>query len=548
MHAGMAAVAIAAASFVCAPCQAQEAAAAPVDSPKAAPQKFMINAFDVAGVSSVPQGEIEKIVYPFMGPDRTGDDVEAARKAIQDSYAARGYEAAVVEIPTQPDDLFSQGIVRITVNEVPVGRVRVVGAKHIALSPVRERVPSLVEGKPLNLKSLQGDLSSANRSLDGEVTPSFRAGIVPGTMDVDLRVKDNAPFHGSLQLDNDASPSTSPLRLAASVRYTNLWQAAHTLSLTYIVAPQHRSETEVFAASYSAPIANSPWSLLLYGYHANSNVAALAGTSVLGNGYQVGLRASYHLPATTTSQSLSFGFDYKDFKQNIFVGTAKASNAPLRYIPFAVDYTISGGGQDITFDGSLGATLGVRAIKRVACFDPQATPATCIPEDQFRNRDFDSNENFVHVNATFNISYATPDDFVMAVRLAGQLADSHLVTTEQFAVGGLNTVRGYFQAETVGDDGVTGSLELRLPSLVSKLGDVFDEFRPYAFVEDGYVHIRRVLPDQKSDYTIGSVGGGLRVRLFKYLSGSVDVGVPVRDGPNSKRGDPRVTFVAKGEF
>ena len=75
-------------------------------------------------------------------------DVEAARKAVQDAYAKAGFEAAVVEVPPQPQEDFAAGLVRITVGEAPVTKVVVTGAKHHSDKLVLAQVPSVQPGKP----------------------------------------------------------------------------------------------------------------------------------------------------------------------------------------------------------------------------------------------------------------------------------------------------------------------------------------------------------------------------------------------------------------
>jgi len=525
---------------------AQDVAQQPAPGQRA-PDRFVIEAIDVLGVTILPPAAIEKIIYDYTGPDRTAADVEAARKAIQDAYAARGYEAVVVEIPEQPTELFAQGVVQIKVSEAPVGRIRVTESRYHALSTVREQMPSVKEGQPLDLRALQTDLDDANRFPDRQVTPSFKPGIVPGTVDVDLRVQDTLPVHANLELNNDNSPSTTDLRLSGGVRYTNLWQAGHSIGANFVIAPRSTKESTVVSGSYTAPLIGTPWTLLLYGYWSNSDVAALGGSNVLGNGYQVGVRAIYRLPSKSLFQSISFGPDFKDFKQNIFVAGQLAGEAPIRYIPVVAEYSLSGGGEHSQFDATIGVTAGLRAIKKIRCVEV-APNAPCVPVDQFNNREIDSNENFVHLNASANYSIATKSDFVAALRWTGQFADSHLVTNEQFAAGGLSSVRGYYQSEAVGDNGSTLSLELRSPSAATWFGSFVDELRVFAFVDGGYAHVLRALPEQQDNFTLVSVGGGARIRLLNYFSGEVMAGVPLRDGPVSSAGDPRVIFVVKGEF
>ena len=516
----------------------------------APPAKFMINAIDVSGAKLLPASEIEVIVTPFLGPDRTSDDVEAARKALQAAYAKQGFESVQVDIPAQPESSFSQGIVQLAVTEVAVGKVTVTGSKHHSSGLVRNQMRSIESGKPLDLKKLQTELASANRFPDREISPSFVPGKTPGTIDVELKVKDSLPLHGSVELNNDHSPSTTSLRAIASVRYTDAFRLGHTVSATYIVAPQNRKETEVYSGSYTAPILGSPWTLVLYGYKSNSNIAALGGSNVLGNGYQVGFRALYTLPTTKTYQSLSAGIDYKNFKQNIFVGGVAAGQAPIEYLPLALGYNFSAPGDKDNVDIALSTTLGLRVFKKIRCFsvDPNPTSGTCQEVDQFRNKDLDANENFFHVNLDATYSHAFKRDFVAAVRVSGQIADSHLVTNEQFSAGGMTSVRGYLQSEAVGDTGVVGSLELRSPSVAPLLPSFVDELRFYAFGDAAKIHVLRTLPDQRANFDLLGAGIGARISLFKAFNGELVVAVPLVDGPTSKSGDIRTMFTAKGQF
>ncbi len=77
----------------------------------------------------------------------------------------------------------------------------------------------------------------------------------------------------------------------------------------------------------------------------------------------------------------------------------------------------------------------------------------------------------------------------------GQITDSPLVSSEQIAAGGMNSVRGYLSAEATGDYGVVGSLELRAPPLPF-FPTVVEDWRVYAFVDGGQLRLREPLPEQ----------------------------------------------------
>ena len=52
--------------------------------------------------------------------------------------------------------------------------------------------------------------------------------------------------------------------------------------------------------------------------------------------------------------------------------------------------------------------------------------------------------------------------------------DRQLPTLEQFAVGGVDSVRGYQENQLVRDQGLTASLELRVPVLRKQERDVLE--------------------------------------------------------------------------
>jgi hemolysin activation/secretion protein len=405
---------------------------------------------------------------------------------------------------------------------------------------VEAQVPALKEGTVPNFTAAQAQLAEANRFPDREVTPSIKAGTIPGTIDIDLKVRDTLPFHAGVELNNDHNSATEPLRVGVSARYTNLWQLGHTISGTYLIAPQDISQLQVISGSYLAPILGSRWSVLAYGYTSNSNVAALGGTQVLGNGFAIGLRGIYRIPGSR-EQSIAFGIDYKDFKENIAIPDADPTRppaiieTPIAYLPLVITYStqFGGGGAGIG-NVSIGMTAGIRGFGS--------------NEAAVQVRRFDAIGNFVHLNLEADYTRGFGSDFAGYARFVAQIADSPLVTNEQFSVGGLTSVRGYFQSEAVGDSGVNGTLEMRSPSFAGNVGSFVDELRLFVFTDAGYVSVLSPLPDQQVNFTLVSVGGGARFQLARYLTGNIAYGVALTDGTETLVGDGQLVFSVKAEF
>lgn len=514
---------------------AENVAAAP-DATEGAARKVEINAYDIDGNTALDQEAVEAAVYPFLGPDRTEEDIDKARAALEAAYKQRGYETVVVEIPQQ---IVRNGVVRLQVIEARIGRLRVVGARYSAPSEIKRQTPDFAEGALPNFKKVAEQVNELNRTPDRQVTPLVKVGKYPGTFDIDLSVEDKLPLHGSVELNNDRNANTEPLRLSASLRYTNLWQLGHTIGFTYSVAPVERGDAEIYAGNYLAPIWGTPWSLLVYGYKSNSNVGALGGVAVLGQGYDIGARAIRNLPSFGRyTHSATFGFDYKNFLETTLIPNFNPLPAPIRYWPVTAVYTIARTTDASSVSTSLALTAGVRGLG-----DTQAA---------FETRRAFASPSFAYLSLDLNYDQDWPNKWMTRVRLSSQFASGPLLTNEQFVAGGLNTVRGYLQSEVVGDDGIVGSVELRTPPLGSvfgkTIGGYIDDLRLFSFADAAYARRRRALPSEEVDNTIVSIGGGLQIEMFKVFSGLLAVGVPLLDGATSTAGDPRLTFSVKTEF
>jgi len=516
------------------------ASGASAQAPRATAASFDVEAYDVDGAKLLKQVDVETAVYPFLGPGRTREDIDHAREALEKAYRDRGYQSVVVELPPQS---VSDNIVRLHVIEAPIGRLRVTGSRYYSPEVILHQASAFKEGEVPNINEAQRQLTAINSLPDRRVTPLLRAGEAPGTVDVDLKVSDSLPLHASVELNNDHNADTKPLRLLSTVHYDNLWQLGHSVSFTYAVAPQDRNNSEIYSGSYVAPLWGTPWSLMVFGYDSNSNVAALGGTTVLGKGYDIGVRGILKLPPLGDFyDSLTLGADYKDNAQKLNESTGgciATKPAPQRcptvqYTPVSLVYNLQREGPKFSTKVSVSLTASVRGVA--------SNTAT------FESSRFDATPAFVHLNLDVTQTETLWRGFETSQHLAGQLSDQPLVPNEQFAAGGLTSVRGYLQSEAVGDDGFSGNLELRTPSLAPGLGGFVDDMRLYAFSDGGVLSVRDHLPDQAAFFSLASVGFGLRLQLFKYIKSDVLGALPLISGTTTHRDRPQVTFSLKSDF
>ncbi|MEO7465041.1 MAG: POTRA domain-containing protein, partial [Nitrosospira sp.] len=155
--------------------------------------QFDVFEYRIEGATLLPVTVVEQAVYPHLGEKKTLVHVEQARDALERAYHGAGYLTVLVNIPQQKVE---GGVVRLTVTEAPVKRVRVVDSRYFSPADIKAAVPEVAEGNVPNFPEMQKQLASLNRTADRRITPVLRAGKTPGTVEVDLKVKDQLPLHG----------------------------------------------------------------------------------------------------------------------------------------------------------------------------------------------------------------------------------------------------------------------------------------------------------------------------------------------------------------
>lgn len=526
------------------------ASAKPSDKPTpakpAAPVRFDIDDFVVEGADTLAQIEVEEAIYPFLGPGRTADDVEKARAALEKAYRDKGFQTVGVAVPQQN----VQGkVVVLKVVELKVGRLRVKNSRFFDVDKIKNKAPSLKEGSVPNFNDVTKDVVALNQWPDRRVTPALRAGVTPGTVDVDLDVEDKFPLHASVELNNRRSPNTTALRVIGTVHYDNLWQLGHSLSVTYQTSPLRRSDAEVFSGSYLARIPNVDWlAILVYGLKSKSDVATVGGLNVVGPGGIVGTRAVISLPAMENLyHSVSVGLDYKHFGETVRLGT-DAFSSPVTYYPLVASYGATYQTESFTTQLNAALTLNMR------------TPSS--DQTAFDNKRAYASGRFAHFNLDISHTQELPIGFQGYGRIVGQIADGPLASSEQMSVGGLDSVRGYLESEVLGDNGAVGNIELRSPNIGGMLQDaiksesgegglpfaIFNEWRLFGFADKGVAEVIHPLAEQQAHFNPWSYGFGARIKMFDHISGMVVYSMPMVAQAYTQARDPHVNFRIWGEF
>ena len=201
-----------------------------------------------------------------------------------------------------------------------------------------------------------------------------------------------------------------------------------------------------------------------------------------------GVRLSVPAPATADFQSgFTGGFDYKTYqidsvKTNNFIfaittfdqnGNANtissfvASPVPvtdrsLEYLPLAFGYNGAWRNPNATITFGLGGTANTWYSSSTTTNGNQSTSGE--KSLQGITGSAKSTGYWFTLNPTLSADFTLPQHWVVSLHANGQWASEPLISTEQYGIGGVNSVRGYHEGENFGDTGWRFSVESQTPS------------------------------------------------------------------------------------
>jgi hemolysin activation/secretion protein len=501
-------------------------------------QTFEIYAFQLEGNTVYSSQRLLELLDDLIGPGKSAADVEKGRDILEKFYHDGGYPSVLVNIPEQKVE---EGMIRLQVIESRISAIRVTGNRYFSTELILDKLPSLAPGTIIHVPDVETEIGKVNRNPDLKVTPTNMAmGKDPGTIEVDLKAEDKRPFHGSLEVDNRNSHDTTPLRLNLGAHYDNLWGIEHSLGVQYQFSPQKFDEAEVVSGSYTLP---APWdkdtSVVLYGVYSNSNTTTFSTDfNSIGKGTIFGTRYIIPLPEYNAfNHTAVLGFDYKHFNLNSGLTGAPAglSSEPVEYMPLTITYSAS-------LPDPFGTTMFNAAFN-------MAFRGLVTREQSFNDRRFKARANYFYTTLGLERRQKLPLGAGLGVKLDGQIADSPLISYEQFPAGGMESVRGYKESEDVGDDVFHGMIELTAPDLAPRfgLGERF-QLIPYAFYDFAALWVKDPLAGQESAMDLQGAGAGIRGLLFRDVEFQTDLGFALSDTSQTKKGSAQVHFKLKYQF
>ena len=507
----------------------------------AAEASFEIRRFIVEGATLIAPERIDQTLAPYMGTSRTISDVQQARAAIESIYARRGYGATQVLLPEQE---IKDGVVRLRVVEVKLGAIRIEGNRFFDDDNIRASLPALVPGQPLETDRLAAELRLANESPVKQTTIVLKPGGPEDEVDAQVRVVDQRPYRFSLSLDNTGTPQTGDYRIGAGFQHANLFNRDHVLNLQYVTSPTQEDNPNTLAlppnnrvfivgAGYHIPLYALGDSIDLVAGYANVNSGVVQNLfSISGSGRVYAGRYNLGLPRlANVEQKLAFGYDVRYYDNSVVpVGTSTAIVPDYVLHPLSLGYSgvWRGAADEVAFYASGVRNLPGGSNGDQAQFDlvrPGAESAYALGR---------FNANWVH---------SLPHDVQARARFTAQYTQDMLLPGEQFGLGGIDSVRGFFEREFTGDRGFSGTFEVYSPDVTAALGTPEGvRVRLLAFYDYGRAWIINPQAPEQQVTGIASAGPGVRVAYRWNLSMRLDYGFIIENGTPTNSDHGRANF------
>jgi hemolysin activation/secretion protein len=477
---------------------------------------FLIRKVEFTGNTMVSSEEIRKIVESYEGKEMKLSEAKAIAMAITQAYRSRGFITCRAYIPPQK---LSEGVLKIQILEGKLGKISVKGNRFFS-KQLLKRYLDQHQGKVLEYDKLKRDLSTLNLHPDREVKAVIIPGKTLGTSDLVLEVKDQNPLHIGAEINNFGTRVTGRERYIISARHTNL------LGIDDIFAARVQFGDEVFAvgSQYVVPVGEYQTQVGTSVNYTDVTVGKEFG--ILDLGGQAFASSFFINQPIYKWRNLDFtltgSFEYKDIENTVLGSTSSKDELRILHAGFNIEEVDQWGRTFIINDFAFGTPWFGASDSN----DPNLSRADAEPA-------------FFKYTLSANRIHPVYDYTYLLMKGNAQFTPDDLLPSEQFDIGGVYSVRGYPQSDYLGDYGVGGSIELRVPwyfipkEVKAPWSDqpLWNRINFVGFVDAAHAELRAPAVGEFKSRNYVGLGAGVRFDLPKNWVGRFEYGFPVGDDP-----------------
>ncbi|MBS0616438.1 MAG: ShlB/FhaC/HecB family hemolysin secretion/activation protein [Verrucomicrobia bacterium] len=471
---------------------------------------------------------------PFLGQEISTEMLLQIKSEIVSYYVEHRQPYLLVEIPEQD---VTNGRVKYIVLHGAIGKIQFVGNRWFS---------DKLLGKYLRVQSqdmvdeyqLLKDIASLNRNPFHHSQLILEPGGKPGETNIEILTEDKFPLRIFGGADNTGNPFTGNSRYFAGFNWGNAFFVNDVLTYQFTTADNYKKFWSHFG-SYTSLLRNGHTCFLYGGYseiHPHIRHFKSEGKS-----YQGSLR--YIVPTgpshTNLSQEFSFGLDVKGMNSSLFFSdltgpipvSTHLANLSQLVLAYGLQHKSSHDELSLNLElfGSPAKSIANQNKQRFNEIRPHALP------------------QYIYARLFLGNIWTLPMKFALATNLRLQGTHNPLMPSEQFGLGGYNTVRGYAEHAFNADTALCANLELRMPPI--KVFPQKSALTFLAFIDYGLGHnFKNDFHEVPSTEFLIGAGPGVRYEIYPYLSLRADYGFKFHKFVNSGPGEGKFHFSATASY
>ncbi|MEQ9550780.1 MAG: ShlB/FhaC/HecB family hemolysin secretion/activation protein [Coleofasciculus sp. G3-WIS-01] len=466
-----------------------------------------IKRVEVLGSTVFSGTQLQAVVAPFIGQNASFEELLAIRTAITGLYTDNGYTTSGAFLPSQD---ITDGVVSIQVVEGSIERIDIQGLERLQEDYVRSRI-QLATRTPVNLRRLEEALQllQLDPVLD-QIQAELSAGTIAGTSVLTLQLEEAKPWTSAVTIENRDSPSVGSLGGTVRVENRNLLGLGDRLSADYSIT----EGVNQYGLRYEIPLNPRDGKLRLSYNHSDSEIVEDPFSVLDINSHSETFSVGFRQPIVHKPTS--------DFALSLSLDLRQSQTFVLEDIPFSFSLGPEDGESKVTVlrfsqDWVNRSTDRVLAARSQFSFGLDAFDATI--------NDTGIDGRFMSWVGQFQWVQALGADSIIIARAGAQLSNDSLLPLEQFSIGGIDTVRGYRQNQRVADNGIIGSVEVRLPIIRQPEGIGTVQIAPFFDIGTVWNHEDEVT----NPNTLTSIGLGLLWQRDPSWSAQLYWGIPLNN-------------------
>jgi hemolysin activation/secretion protein len=464
--------------------------------------RVLVQRIQVIDSTVFNDSDFASIVRPAEGQSLTLEELRSIADQITQLYLDRGY---ITSRAVLVDQVVTDGVFQIRVIEGSLEQIEIEGNRRVNDRYIRSRV-RLGGSTPLSQSRLEDQLRLLRQDpLFENVEARLRAGSGLGQSVLTVRVTEADPLRANFSVDNYSPASVGSERFGVSASYLSPTGLGDELSVSY--ARTTTGGSDVFDFSYSVPVNPMNGTLELRAAPSSYRITdpEFSNLDIEGNSelYEVSFRQPL-VRSPREEFALSLGFTYRDGETILSDVTIDSSTTSV--FKFGQEYVRRDvrGAWAVQSQFNLGTSL----------LDATSNSGS-QPDGQF----------FSWLGQAQRVQVLDPSNLLI-LQLDLQLTPDPLLSSQQFVIGGGQSIRGYRQNARIGDNGFRLSAEDRIAILRNESGSPILQVAPFA--EIGAVwnvdDNPNSLPDQNF---LPGIGVGLLWEPYPRLNVRVDFSLPI---------------------